>query len=173
MSQRHQCLLQGHVRVWPVQQQQLDFGKPQLCKAVLGRSLKIVRREMSGPDLGRHEHLVAADRRSSQTVADLAFVIVGLCGVDVAITKLQRRWRESWRRWPRRIASQLLKQIEPHYVPWGSCCQYYREKVRASDQALDASLLKLTPGPRSEEHTSELQSPDHLVCRLLLEKKLI
>src|SRR5258708_25127341 len=26
-------------------------------------------------------------------------------------------------------------------------------------------------GKRSEEHTSELQSPDHLVCRLLLEKK--
>src|SRR5438876_4092208 len=27
------------------------------------------------------------------------------------------------------------------------------------------------PGQRSEEHTSELQSPVHLVCRLLLEKK--
>src|SRR5258708_26296578 len=27
------------------------------------------------------------------------------------------------------------------------------------------------PVRRSEEHTSELQSPDHLVCRLLLEKK--
>src|SRR5258708_29878012 len=27
------------------------------------------------------------------------------------------------------------------------------------------------PRSRSEEHTSELQSPDHLVCRLLLEKK--
>src|SRR5258708_9150780 len=27
------------------------------------------------------------------------------------------------------------------------------------------------PCQRSEEHTSELQSPDHLVCRLLLEKK--
>src|SRR5258708_14898708 len=27
------------------------------------------------------------------------------------------------------------------------------------------------PRIRSEEHTSELQSPDHLVCRLLLEKK--
>src|SRR5207244_11419910 len=26
-------------------------------------------------------------------------------------------------------------------------------------------------GTRSEEHTSELQSPDHLVCRLLLENK--
>src|SRR5207244_12889417 len=29
----------------------------------------------------------------------------------------------------------------------------------------------VTFGGRSEEHTSELQSPDHLVCRLLLEKK--
>src|SRR5256885_3861768 len=28
-----------------------------------------------------------------------------------------------------------------------------------------------TPGGRSEEHTSELQSPCNLVCRLLLEKK--
>src|SRR5258708_10410347 len=28
-----------------------------------------------------------------------------------------------------------------------------------------------SPARRSEEHTSELQSPDHLVCRLLLEKK--
>src|SRR5258708_18690909 len=33
-------------------------------------------------------------------------------------------------------------------------------------------LAERTAGlPRSEEHTSELQSPDHLVCRLLLEKK--
>src|SRR5256885_10358220 len=29
------------------------------------------------------------------------------------------------------------------------------------------------PGSRSEEHTSELQSPCNLVCRLLLEKKKI
>src|SRR5258708_18552883 len=29
----------------------------------------------------------------------------------------------------------------------------------------------VTGSSRSEEHTSELQSPDHLVCRLLLEKK--
>src|SRR5690348_17418478 len=31
--------------------------------------------------------------------------------------------------------------------------------------------LRRWSGPRSEEHTSELQSPVHLVCRLLLEKK--
>src|SRR5258708_21896264 len=44
----------------------------------------------------------------------------------------------------------------------------------------DAEILgvDIVPQPRypfrfvrSEEHTSELQSPDHLVCRLLLEKK--
>ena len=90
LRQRAQRLLQGHVRVWPVQQQQVDSGKAQLCEAVLGRSLEIVRREVSSPDLGRHEYLVAPDPRSAQPVADLAFVLVGLCGVDVAITKLQR-----------------------------------------------------------------------------------
>src|SRR5438045_5971755 len=37
----------------------------------------------------------------------------------------------------------------------------------ADDQSIDAKLV----GERSEEHTSELQSLRHLVCRLLLEKK--
>src|SRR5258708_10468612 len=32
-------------------------------------------------------------------------------------------------------------------------------------------IINSPHNPRSEEHTSELQSPDHLVCRLLLEKK--
>src|SRR5258708_13608988 len=32
-------------------------------------------------------------------------------------------------------------------------------------------FARVTLAVRSEEHTSELQSPDHLVCRLLLEKK--
>src|SRR5690348_17789563 len=34
-----------------------------------------------------------------------------------------------------------------------------------------ANWSKFVGPPRSEEHTSELQSPVHLVCRLLLEKK--
>src|SRR5690348_17674157 len=33
------------------------------------------------------------------------------------------------------------------------------------------SSASCSTAPRSEEHTSELQSPVHLVCRLLLEKK--
>src|SRR5258708_26943374 len=41
--------------------------------------------------------------------------------------------------------------------------------------AMISNLLVVLVGDhgRSEEHTSELQSPDHLVCRLLLEKKKI
>src|SRR5438552_14838468 len=39
--------------------------------------------------------------------------------------------------------------------------------TKTSRKRSDASAAAL----RSEEHTSELQSPDHLVCRLLLEKK--
>src|SRR5207244_12736110 len=38
------------------------------------------------------------------------------------------------------------------------------------DSRLDAVPVAVAID-RSEEHTSELQSPDHLVCRLLLEKK--
>src|SRR2546426_8817676 len=36
---------------------------------------------------------------------------------------------------------------------------------------IDALNAMSLPGKRSEEHTSELQSPCNLVCRLLLEKK--
>src|SRR5258708_20648856 len=42
-------------------------------------------------------------------------------------------------------------------------CSSARNSSKSSACAASAS--------RSEEHTSELQSPDHLVCRLLLEKK--
>src|SRR5438552_12844131 len=46
---------------------------------------------------------------------------------------------------------------------------------RASPPVPDAAPLPVRyrrkHASRSEEHTSELQSPDHLVCRLLLEKK--
>src|SRR5258708_28891676 len=51
----------------------------------------------------------------------------------------------------------LFRSLAP-----GACLRTRRSRFHSStpDQ----------PG-RSEEHTSELQSPDHLVCRLLLEKK--
>src|SRR5258708_13160988 len=38
-------------------------------------------------------------------------------------------------------------------------------------KSMTLGQLAIHIASRSEEHTSELQSPDHLVCRLLLEKK--
>src|SRR5258708_27092426 len=40
-----------------------------------------------------------------------------------------------------------------------------------SSNGFTSSSAQARDRKRSEEHTSELQSPDHLVCRLLLEKK--
>src|SRR5258708_15043603 len=48
-------------------------------------------------------------------------------------------------------------------------------KVSLPNTRMQPTSLPSSPtsirSSRSEEHTSELQSPDHLVCRLLLEKK--
>src|SRR5258708_27468419 len=45
------------------------------------------------------------------------------------------------------------------------------DRRRRMGRPLRRRETRLQQGRRSEEHTSELQSPDHLVCRLLLEKK--
>src|SRR5258708_25066953 len=59
----------------------------------------------------------------------------------------------------------------------------YTTLFRSQDDGVGDEIGRQDPGAlvdagrqvardvRSEEHTSELQSPDHLVCRLLLEKK--
>src|SRR5438094_5172548 len=57
----------------------------------------------------------------------------------------------------------------PSPQPFGRSCAKPRLIPRASEKTL--SSVKAARPPRSEEHTSELQSPYDLVCRLLLEKK--
>src|SRR5258708_21861936 len=64
----------------------------------------------------------------------------------------------------------LFRSLTPYPMLYSRervlCCgvllQLWRTCKGCSSRILDQ---------RSEEHTSELQSPDHLVCRLLLEKK--
>src|SRR5207244_12890123 len=46
-----------------------------------------------------------------------------------------------------------------------------RDRQRVAGLAIEEQKSRASASFRSEEHTSELQSPDHLVCRLLLEKK--
>src|SRR3712207_7797574 len=56
-----------------------------------------------------------------------------------------------------------------------SCFRYCSCRVGCSRSATCSHLTgppwRSTGSPRSEEHTSELQSRQYLVCRLLLEKK--
>src|SRR5439155_11282790 len=46
-----------------------------------------------------------------------------------------------------------------------------RENGGGSEQGVSRGEHEIGPNQRSEEHTSELRSRGHLVCRLLLEKK--
>src|SRR3989442_8759762 len=52
-----------------------------------------------------------------------------------------------------------------------SRCRSARQGAAAMASSSVAMPRSKKPSPRSEEHTSELQSRPHLVCRLLLEKK--
>src|SRR3989442_3317220 len=60
-------------------------------------------------------------------------------------------------------------------LSWSERCPYKAEVTGSTPVPPTTFLLRLYFGGRriirSEEHTSELQSRPHLVCRLLLEKK--
>src|SRR6266487_5206419 len=89
----------------------------------------------------------------------------------------------------KRLGTQLLDRSGRRVVPTEAGLRLYRgaqrllqmeeqlltEVAGQDEQAVTGSLeIGASTGPaaiRSEEHTSELQSPVHLVCRLLLEKK--
>src|SRR5258708_28945449 len=58
---------------------------------------------------------------------------------------------------------------ELHHKPLPARSPRGHQSITEAVATLKARVAELEA--RSEEHTSELQSPDHLVCRLLLEKK--
>src|SRR5690554_7491345 len=67
-----------------------------------------------------------------------------------------------------------LTRLDQHRIPLVGHYDPYPVVSMAGFAAYDAGLVaapRLAHDDRSEEHTSELQSRPHLVCRLLLEKK--
>src|SRR5947208_16038847 len=52
-----------------------------------------------------------------------------------------------------------------------ACSDWGRGTTESRSRHSPAPMKGMIGSIRSEEHTSELQSPDQLVCRLLLEKK--
>src|SRR2546422_4773212 len=73
--------------------------------------------------------------------------------------------RLEWRGSDVELAAVMV--TEPKHPVHGVGAGALRRRTNRED---DAAVLNRT-GDRSEEHTSELQSRLHLVCRLLLEKK--
>src|SRR5947208_9238235 len=61
-----------------------------------------------------------------------------------------------------------MEEGRPVFLPEGRHAGMHEGSVQLPRQP---RRVVLRVEIRSEEHTSELQSPDHLVCRLLLEKK--
>src|SRR5207244_6792713 len=51
---------------------------------------------------------------------------------------------------------------------WAGCHSQAARHCRSADDGAHHPEREILTRERSEEHTSELQSPDHLVCRLLL-----
>src|SRR2546426_8687290 len=59
-----------------------------------------------------------------------------------------------------------------YFCPYGSCrLARRRDRRNRGDRARNGTGTGAGGVARSEEHTSKLQSPCNLVCRLLLEKK--
>src|SRR5258708_22026720 len=68
-----------------------------------------------------------------------------------------------------RSARVVLVALVPAFAPATTAAQQLAFTPRVQWEARADGVF----GPsRSEEHTSELHSPDHLVCRLLLDKKM-
>src|SRR5258708_18895285 len=70
-----------------------------------------------------------------------------------------------------RAGSKVRRVAMPPSVPMASTPPGWREPSGKPANSHQRHGSTSFVQPRSEEHTSELQSPDHLVCRLLLEKK--
>src|SRR5690348_18201764 len=80
------------------------------------------------------------------------------CPLHAAFVAVGGKWKLTILYWLAR---------EPHHFSG-----LLRRVAPISHKVLTEQLRELeADGLRSEEHTSELQSPVHLVCRLLLEKK--
>src|SRR3712207_8611938 len=62
----------------------------------------------------------------------------------------------------------LRAQIEERIVAYPSARDFFVQRVAEGVSMIAAAFA---PEPRSEEHTSEFQSRQSLVCRFLLEKK--
>src|SRR5207244_8833379 len=105
-------------------------------------------RSAAGPRFARLDVTIPADTNASLTISGAR-----ICG--------DRHVPQAWpAARPRRLKARPSFVFDPFVASFS----------RSVGSVLLRSPRLLVDQQRSEEHTSELQSPDHLVCRLLLEK---
>src|SRR2546426_4749681 len=112
-------------------------------------------------------HLARLDRSLGELglarpARDVAALVTPFAGTGNAVLRVEvcdGRATVTVRELPPLAPPAVLTASEPH--------EPYPRKTTQRDCFVDAAHV----GLRSEEHTSELQSPCNLVCRLLLEKK--
>src|SRR5947209_15959956 len=69
------------------------------------------------------------------------------------------------------VTAARIARTAPQSTPSGPIAPTSTRRIAANAAAFGPTDMNAVAGVRSEEHTSELQSRQYLVCRLLLEKK--
>src|SRR3712207_1761957 len=114
-----------------------------------------------------------AQRRSARWGLFKPFQVVGGPAATVPSGRcnrpLSRVWTYSCSRGLLASFAGLGRRAAVCAFHWATVARYSILPLRVA--ALRRSSREIVPGSRSEEHTSELQSRQYLVCRLLLEKK--
>ena len=98
---------------------------------------------------------------------------------DILVNKIRRIGKRPVRPVPGKVLEAPLKAATPEEAAMNRE-EYMKEHLETDitkmlhELGIPAHIkgYQYLRDARSEEHTSELQSPDHLVCRLLLEKKM-
>src|SRR5690606_37390886 len=138
----------------------------------------------------RDADLLALERAVEQALDDPRFVAIGEIGLDFFVPQLREeearaRQEHFYARQlalaqqhglpvllhVRRSQDTLLKYLRRH-PDVGGIAHAFNGSFQQAQQFVERGFaLGLGGAMRSEEHTSELQSRENLVCRLLLEKK--
>src|SRR5207302_10972862 len=165
--------IQSSVDVTTAAQTRAQRDADKIAKGPRGSKVLFANRQGVGVVLNRHRKAGGFSKFFSHRSACPAWQVVGcVCHAACVIDSVSgvdaegKRFMSKFSRFLHRALSYALEMIEECAGPGPGGCLHGRFEEQAAVR--DTRQVR---GPRSEEHTSELQSRENLVCRLLLEKK--
>src|SRR6476660_2883468 len=149
-----------------------DIDAPIVFVAIAypGASPDVVEREVVSRLEDKISGISGVDKINSTATDGFAQIIVQFVfskPVDQATQHIRDAISAVRAQLPAEIIEPIIQRFDPNQLPIVSLA--LTSSVLSPPQL--TQIADQTIAGRSEEHTSELQSPDHLVCRLLLEKK--